>query len=143
MTSQVRHLPLSLLLLRLGVALVMAVWAIDKIVNPGHAAAVFSSFYGLDALGPEALLAIGVIQIGIILFFLAGAVKTVSYGAVLAMHAVSTLSSWRQYLDAFDNLLFVAAWPMLAACVVLFLLRSHDTLLSLNGLFDRRAGSGA
>jgi len=46
------------------------------------------------------------------------------------MHTVSTLSSYAQYLDPFNNLLFFAAWPMLAACVALFLLRGHDTLLS-------------
>jgi putative oxidoreductase len=28
------------------------------------------------------------------------------------------------------NLLFYAAWPMLAACVVLFLMRELDTLAS-------------
>ena len=48
------------------------------------------------------------------------------------MHTVSTLSSWRQYLDPFDNLLFFAAWPMLAACIALYLLRDHDNLLSIN-----------
>jgi len=46
------------------------------------------------------------------------------------MHAVSTLSSFPQYIDAFNNLLFFAAWPMLAACIALFLLREHDTKLS-------------
>ncbi len=46
------------------------------------------------------------------------------------MHAVSTLSSFRQYLAPFKgpNLLFFAAWPMLAACIALFLLRDLDTL---------------
>jgi hypothetical protein len=39
-------------------------------------------------------------------------------------------------LDPFTdaNLLFFAAWPMLAACIALFLLREHDTLLSIGTL---------
>ncbi len=32
------------------------------------------------------------------------------------------------------NLLFFAAWPMLAACIALFLLCEHDTLLSIGTL---------
>ena len=64
--------------------------------------------------------------------FLAGAFKTWTYGLILILHAASTFSSYSQYLDAFNNLLFFAAWPMLAACLALFLLREADTLLSVN-----------
>lgn len=123
-------LPLSLLLLRLGVALVMGFWTADKIINPDHAGAVFKNFYGLGAVGEQALFAIGVVEGLIVLAFLAGLFKTITYGAVLLMHMVSTISSWRQYLEPFDNLLFFAAWPMLAACVALFLMRDHDRLLA-------------
>ncbi len=122
-------LPLSLLLLRIGITIVMGVWTVDKIINPEHAAAVFKNFYGLAALGDQAFLVIGIIQGLIVLAFAAGLFKTVTYGAILLMHSVSTLSSWRQYLDPFENLLFLAAWPMLAACVALFLMRDHDRLL--------------
>lgn len=132
MVAPVRHLALALLLLRLGVGLVMAMWTIDKIINPDHASAVFSNFYGLDAQGPAILTAIGLAQGVVVIAFLIGLMRTLSYGAILAMHAISTLASWRQYLDAFENLLFFAAWPMLAACVALFLLRRHDTLLTLD-----------
>ncbi len=68
----------------------------------------------------------------IIAAFVAGLFKTITYGAVLLMHAGSTLSSWRQYLEPFDHLLFFAAWPMLAGCVALFLLRKDDTALSFH-----------
>jgi putative oxidoreductase len=127
---QDRALEISLLALRLTVALVMAVWALDKLINPDHAAGVFRSFYGLQ-VGDAVLLAIGALQLIIIATFVAGAFKTISYGLVLLMHAGSTLSSWQQYLNPFDNLLFFAAWPMLAACLALFLLRDRDRLLTL------------
>jgi hypothetical protein len=34
-------------------------------------------------------------------------------------------------LAPFDNLLFFAAWPMLAACITLYLLRDLDTLWAM------------
>jgi len=131
MKQTATKLSVSLFLLRITVALVMTVWAIDKIMNPGHAGAVFSNFYGIE-IGSAGLKAIGAMQLVVIAAFVAGAFKTISYGLVLLMHAGSTLSSWRQYLEPFDNLLFFAAWPMLASCVALFLLREDDDFLSLN-----------
>jgi hypothetical protein len=74
--------------------------------------------------------AIGAGEMIILLAFVAGLYKRWTYAAVLLFHAVSTLSSFKQYLAPFEgpNLLFFAAWPMLAACVALYLLRDLDTL---------------
>lgn len=131
-TTHVADQPLeiSLLALRVTVAIVLTAWALDKLVNPDHASGIFSNFYGLR-VSDTVLFAIGAVQLIIIAAFVAGAVKTLSYGFVLLMHAGSTLSSWRQYLEPFDNLLFFAAWPMLGACLALFLLRDRDRLLAL------------
>ncbi len=126
------NLRLSLLLLRIGVFVVLAMWTIDKIINPSHADAVFSNFYGLSGLSSDMFTIIGLTQALFVVAFAAGAFRTISYGLVLLMHTVSTLSSWRQYLDGFENLLFFAAWPMLAACLALFLMRKHDALLSVD-----------
>ena len=73
---------------------------------------------------------IGLLELAVIVAFLFGVMKTISYGVVLALHAVSTVSSWQQYLG-FDSLLFFAAWPMLAACYALFVLRDLDTKFTL------------
>lgn len=125
MASQAR-LEWSLLALRLGVFTVMFMWTLDKLVNPGHAAAIFENFYGLGGLGPTIMYIIAIIEMVIVLGFVAGVAKFYTYGAVLIFHGVSTLSSYGQYLSPFDNLLFFAAWPMLAACIALFLLRDLD-----------------
>lgn len=124
------RLPVSLLLLRLGIAIVMLAWSVDKLLRPEHAAGIFGAFYALPGLGEPVFYVIGVIQLLVVLAFLAGAWRFWTYGAVLAMHTVSTLSSFRQYLAPFEgpNLLFFAAWPMLAACIALFLLRDLDNL---------------
>jgi putative oxidoreductase len=128
--SEDQRLSTSLLLLRAGVGIVMLIWAFDKLIRPEHAAAVFGGFYGLAGLDHSVVYAIGVVQLLVVVGFIAGLVRTWTYALVLAMHTVSTLSSWRQYLDPFEgpNILFFAAWPMLAACIALFLLRDQDRL---------------
>ncbi|MFW6039171.1 MAG: hypothetical protein ACOC9P_01695 [bacterium] len=133
------RLRLSLLLLRLGVFIVMIMWTLDKFVNPDHSAAVAENFYMLPGLGAAALAVIGAVQLLIVLAFVAGFLKRISYGLVLLMHAVSTFSSYTQYLDPWNNLLFFAAWPMLAACVVLYLLRESDTLMTVDDQLARRS----
>lgn len=132
MTDGDRKLQLSLLLLRLGVFLVMFMWTIDKFINPGHASKVYEKFYYIAGMESVVMYVIGAIEIIILLMFLAGYMKKYTYGAVLIFHAVSTLSSFKQYLAPFEgpNLLFFAAWPMLAACIALFLLREQDRMLS-------------
>jgi putative oxidoreductase len=133
MTDQTRKLQLSLLALRIGVAAVMLPWAVDKLLRPEHAARVFDGFYGLPGLGSGIFMALGIAQLLLVAAFLAGAARTWTYGAILALHAVSTFASWRQYLEPFEggNLMFFAAWPMLAACLALFLLRDQDRLLTV------------
>jgi putative oxidoreductase len=126
-----RRLPLVLLLLRLSVFLVMAVWTADKFFKPAHAAKVFETFYKIGGLGNTIIYGIGVIQLLIIIGFVVGFKKPLTYGAVLLMHAVSTLSSLPRYFQPFDNLLFFAAWPMLAACFTLFYLRDADRLWTI------------
>ena len=125
MSSPTRKLEISLLALRLTVAVVMLVWVVDKFVRPEHSASVFAGFYGIPGLGEAAVFVIGGAQLLLVLAFLAGVARTYAYGAILLLHAVSTFATWREYLKPYEdiNILFFAAWPMLAACLALFLLR--------------------
>ena len=94
---------------------------------------VFKKFYQLDMGAPAVFYVLGTLELALLALFVTGTAKRYSYGAVLLLHAVSTVSSYRQYLQPFDNLLFFAAWPMLAACIALYLLREQDTLWTLRG----------
>ncbi|NNC97556.1 MAG: hypothetical protein HKN88_05735 [Gammaproteobacteria bacterium] len=129
MHDQDKKLKLSLLLLRLSVFLVMYMWTIEKFLNPEHGIKVFEHFYFMGGLDEKAMYVIGAIEMLLLLGFVVGYKKKITYGAVLVLHAVSTLSSFKQYLAPFEgaNMLFFAAWPMLAACFVLFILRDSDT----------------
>jgi hypothetical protein len=136
------RLRLSLFLLRLGVFIVMVMWTLDKFVNPGHAAAVYENFYMLGGLGAAVMYTIAALELLLVLAFVAGAFKRLTYGLVLVLHGISTLSSYAQYLNPWDNLLFFAAWPMLAACIALYLLRDADTIAAVDSL-RQHSKSGA
>lgn len=117
----------SLFSLRLGVFIVMIMWALDKFFNPAHSAKIFEHFYGISGSTDTIAYIIGAFQIVLLLAFLAGIKKRITYGIIFVMHGLTTLSSYNQYLDGFNHLLFFAAWPMWAACFALYLLRDEDT----------------
>lgn len=132
MANDSRRLAVALVLMRYSVFIVMFMWTLDKFLNPAHAAHVFEKFYALTGLGERFMQILAAVEVLFLGGFLLGFRKALTYGFVLSAHALSTLATWRQYLDPFDNLLFFAAIPMLGACWALFSLRERDTLLSLH-----------
>jgi putative oxidoreductase len=124
----------SLLMMRLAVFVVMLMWTLDKFINPGHAGKIFEKFYFIAGLESSVLAGLAALELIILLGFLLGVYKRFCYGVVLALHAISTLSSYQQYLTPFEgpHLLFFAAWPMLAGCLMLYLLRDDDIYLTLH-----------
>lgn len=131
MTNLEQRLPWALLALRIGVFIVMFMWTLDKFVAPGHTAGVFENFYGISGMSTAMAYALGVVELIIVLGFVLGIAKRWTYGIVLVLHAISTLVSFPMYLG-FDNLLFFAAWPMLAACIALYMLRDQDTMWTVS-----------
>ncbi|HSH37604.1 MAG TPA: hypothetical protein VK993_02365 [Chthoniobacterales bacterium] len=119
----------ALLLLRLSVFLVMLTWTIDKFVRPQHATSVFEQFYFIKGVGPAVVYGIGAAELLLLVAFLVGFAPRITYGLVLLLHGISTVSSYAQYLRPFEkgNIMFFAAWPMLAACFALYYLRDLDT----------------
>ena len=95
----VRRLQVSLLSLRIGVFVVMFVWALDKFVNPAHSAGIFEAFYGIGGISHALVYLMGGLQIMLVLF-LAGVFKTWTYGfkcmvivPSLIIHLMSTIFS--------------------------------------------------
>jgi hypothetical protein len=113
-------------------------WTVNKLINPENAAAVFTKYYQLQSLSSYLVYLVGTLQAIVVLAFVLGAFRTYSYSAILILHGLSTISSYKQYLDPWTNphLLFFAAFPMLAACITLFLLRDFDKF-SVDGLRKR------
>ncbi|MDT8371275.1 MAG: hypothetical protein RQ783_04685 [Gammaproteobacteria bacterium] len=121
----------SLFLLRVGVFIVMLMWTLDKFIQPEHSGKVFEKFYGLSDWSEIVFLIIGFLELLLIVAFVVGLWKRLSYGLILLFHAESTLSSFPQYLDPFNHLLFFGAWPMFAGCIALYLLRDDDTFMTI------------
>ena len=121
-----KRIAISLLTLRIGVFIVMLVWTLDKFLSPEHAARVYEKYYFIPGVGATAFYIMATIELLIILGFLFGYQKRITYGLVFIFHAISTLSSFKMYLMA--QLIFFAAWPMLAACFALYYLRDLDTM---------------
>lgn len=115
----------ALFLLRLGVFIVFFAWTVDKFVDPDHATKVFEHFYFLSGFGGAIMMGLAIIELVIIFAFLLGLWKRYTYGFIMIFHGVSTFSAWKFYIIDIQ-LLFFAAWPMLAACVTLYLLRDRD-----------------
>ena len=127
-----RELPVALFILRLGLGAFLLLFGIDKLVAPATTVEVFAQFYGL-IVSHGMVYGAGVLEILLGLAFLAGLWKTLSYGLGLLLHAVSTLATYQELFAPFGaNHLFLAALPVLAAFIALFLLRQQDTLLSLD-----------
>ena len=82
----------SLLLLRVGIFIVFLFWGLDKILVPEHATKVLSGFYGID-ISDNAIMAMGVAQLGFLGAFVVGMWKKYTYGAILVLHAGSTFAS--------------------------------------------------
>lgn len=92
---------------------------------------IFQHFYSIGGVPETAVYILGAFQLALVLAFVAGIAKRYTYGFVFLLHGGSTLSAFAQYFDAFNNLLFFAAWPMWAACFALYLLRDADTRFAL------------
>ncbi len=137
-----RESEIGLLILRLGLGSFLLLFGIDKLVAPHVAAAIFVDFYGFGTVSATLVYSAGLLEIALSLAILAGIWKTLSYGLGLALHAVSTLVTYRELLSPFgENHMYLAAVPVLAGFVTLFLLRRQDVLWSLGA--GRAAGGGA
>ncbi len=128
------QLKLSLLLLRIGVFIVLLMWALDKLIRPQHTIAIFERFYHSPGMQTLFIIILAIAELVLLVLFICGMFKFITYGLVLIIHAITTFACFEQYLNPFDkaNLLFFAAWPMLAACIALFLLRKYDTWFNIN-----------
>ncbi len=89
-TSTTWQEALGLLLLRLGLAWFLLVWAINKILAPDQYRQIWGYFHGIE-IGPTLPYFMGGAQIAISLAMAVGLWRIVSYGLGFAMHAVTAV----------------------------------------------------
>jgi len=120
--------------LRIGLFLFMMVWTVEKFVRPEAFQSIFGSFYGFDA-GHALIYLIGAVQLAVLLLFVSGKFKTVSYGLVMLMNVMTLLVSYRQILTPYEgstNHLFAASIVVAAGSIALFLSRHDDRFLAVS-----------
>ncbi|MCF6214899.1 MAG: hypothetical protein L3J58_01850 [Emcibacter sp.] len=125
-----KRLAISLFLIRITVFLVMFMWTLRKYFDPVHAGKLFAKYYAIPGLNEVMIYGIVAVQMVLIFAFLFGIAKFWTYGLVMVLHGGSTFAPLMKYFAPYEgtHLLFFAAWPMLAACITLFLLRDKDTM---------------
>lgn len=76
----------------------------------------------------------GVLMIALLIAFLVGFKKKISYLLVLLLHAIGTVMTIPNLIPGLEgyNQLFLAAIPAIAAMLLLYVLRDEDTMLSVN-----------
>lgn len=146
MTLQDRKDALALLILRLGLAWFMFLWAIHKIITPKQYQNLARHFDGVEMSFVQ-IYTVGAIQILLCVLVALGAFRIFSYGSLALMHLFTISRQWERYIDPFAindrgfpiNRNPVIALAAMAAFIALLLLIHRDHF-SVGGWLRRHAG---
>jgi peptidoglycan/LPS O-acetylase OafA/YrhL len=125
-------LQLPLFLTRVSIFLFMLPWQIIRFTKPDVINNISNKYYKFSM--PEIGSTIsGVLMIALLLAFLIGFKKNVSYLLVLLLHGVGTIMTIPFLIPGSEsfNILFLAAIPAIGAMLLLYCLRNEDTMLSV------------
>jgi uncharacterized membrane protein YphA (DoxX/SURF4 family) len=100
MLSQDQRDGAALLILRLGLAWFMFLWAIHKVITPGQYQGLARNFDGVTLSFGQIYLVAGV-QIALCLLAVLGLFRPFSYGALALMHFYTVTRRWEGFLDPF------------------------------------------
>ena len=131
MASHTLRLPLFLT--RLSIFLFMLPWQLMRFTKPDVINNISNKYYKFSM--PEIGSTItGVLMIALLIAFLVGFKKKISYLLVLLLHGIGTVMTIPNLIPGLEgyNQLFLAAVPALAAMLLLYVLRDEDTMLSLD-----------
>ena len=135
---------LGMLVLRVGVAWFIFVWAVAKFTAPGQYKFIMKKFDGIE-VDLTWVYVIGGAQILICVLVFAGALRTWSYAALAAIHAFTLTRQWDRLIDPFAvsekgfpvNRNASISLAIFLAMVALWLLRNRDDW-SVDGWWRRR-----
>ena len=133
------RLTASLALMRVSLGAFLLVWAVMKFVVPGETIGIFRKYYGLN-IDADISMILGALEGALAILIIIGLWRTWSYGLGVLVHGFSQSSSWREILDPWalylndkPKMLFWTGVPVLAAFIVIWLLRDRDRW-SLDGM---------
>ena len=128
-------LRLPLFLTRLSIFYFMLPWQVMRFTNPEQINNIANTYYHQDAGVPAVLnTAIGVFWIVLLLAFVTGFKKRISYGLMFVLHTGAILLSIQAYIWGLESFrqIFLAALPAAAAMGLLYLLRDEDNFLTID-----------
>lgn len=137
--SDKRRLEIALLILRLSIGSFLAVWASLKFLRPEWMVNVFTNAYGLSWVTQDLAFIVGSLQALVVLAFITGFARTITYGFVAMMHATGVIASIPNLMEftRYPNNLLWTSVVTLGALIALFIMRNSDNLLSLSARQSR------
>ena len=135
-----RHIKLPLFLTRLSIVAFLLPWQITRFTGPEVINNIAKTHYKFPVSQTLSMIS-GVLMVALLVAFLIGFKKRISYGLVFLLHAAGTLMTIPSlYVGtkalvtaSFDpKALFLAAVPAAFAMLLLYCLRDEDTMFSLN-----------
>lgn len=119
---------------RLAIFYFLLPWVLMRFTKPEGSKGIATKYYKLPEMSDMINTGIGVLWVLLLLAFLIGFKKRISYGLVLVIHALGTLFTLPFLMIGTEkmNIMFFAAIPVIGAMWLLYTLREHDTFLSLN-----------
>jgi hypothetical protein len=123
-----KKISISLLIMRLSIAAFFGVWSSLKFYRPEWFENIFQNFYGLEFVTSHMATVVGAIQLIIVLTFVLGFRRGLSYALLALMQAVGVLASIPNLMNftQYPNNLMWAAVPALGAAVALYVMREYD-----------------
>jgi len=125
-------LKLPLFLTRLSIFYFMLPWQLMRFTKPESVIGIAKTHYKFTM--PESLPMItGVLMMVLLIAFVVGFKKKITYLLVFILHAIGTLMTLPKLIIGLESfyILFLAAIPAAAAMFLLWKLRDEDTMLSI------------
>ena len=146
MSAQDRRDAAALLVMRLGLAWFIFLWAAHKIITPKQYQNLARNYDGVD-LGISQIYLVGGLQILLCLLVALGIFRYASYGALALMHFYTITRRWERFFDPFAvndrgfpvNRNMVIDLAVMGAFIALLLMVARDHW-SLGGWLRRRNG---
>ncbi|MGB6231588.1 MAG: hypothetical protein WBF53_15845, partial [Litorimonas sp.] len=125
---------LPLFITRLSIFYFLLPWQVMRFTNKEQIDNIANTYYHQSGGVPELLnTVVGVAAILLLVLFVIGFKKRITYLLVLIFHFGAVLMSAQAYIWGLDSfrLIFLAALPAASAIWLLWLLRDQDTLLTI------------
>lgn len=128
-----QNIKLPLFLTRLSIFYFLLPWQLMRFTKPDAVVGIAKKHYKFT-LPESASLITGVLMMILLVAFLVGIKKRVTYGLVFVFHALGTLMTLPKLIIGLESfyILFLAAIPTTFAMLLLYCLRDEDTMFSLN-----------